>query len=158
MIQEYFGIQLSGGVRLALSLKDLGTVESFPRAKICSIPGVPFYWLGVVNHRGSLLWLLDGDRFFKLKPSEERQQAKITVVTLKHQAAGISRQAGWSVTALEGIINLNPNKTIPWPNLLATEFKPLCAAVVKHGERPIFLLDTAAFFDALRQPQGAFAA
>ena len=158
MIQEYFGIQLSGGVRLALSLKDLGTVESFPRPTICPIPGVAPYWLGVVNHRGSLLWLLDGDHFFNLRPYSERNQTKLTVVTLNHQVAGVSRQVGWSVATLEGILNLNPNKTLPWPDLLATEFESLFTAVVKHDDRPIFMLDSAVFFDSLHQPQAAVAA
>ena len=76
MIQEYFGIQLTRSVRVALPLADLETIARFQRQRICPIPGVAPFWLGVANQRGSLLWVLDGDQFFNLVPASDRQEQK----------------------------------------------------------------------------------
>lgn len=63
MNQEYFTVALSTSVDLGLSLVDMGTVAQFEVKNICTVPGVANFWYGVVNFKGSLLWILDSDRF-----------------------------------------------------------------------------------------------
>ena len=82
MIQDYFSIQLSGDLRVALPLTHVETVARFQRQIICPIPGIPPFWLGVINQKGSLLWVLDGDRFFELASSLDQASPNLTTVIL----------------------------------------------------------------------------
>ncbi|MGK7917392.1 MAG: chemotaxis protein CheW [Prochloraceae cyanobacterium] len=150
MIQEYFGIQLSGSVRIALSLTDLETIERFGRPQICQIPGVAAFFLGITHQRGALTWVLDSDRFFELETSEAYQQSQVTVVILKHQLGDTHKRVAWCVKNLEGVLTLNLTQLHPWTDLLPERFQSLFTAIVKHNNQPIFILDSEAFFRAIR--------
>ena len=62
--QEYFTVELASKITLGLSLNEMVTVAQFETKNICIVPGVADFWYGVVNFKGSLLWILDSDRFF----------------------------------------------------------------------------------------------
>ena len=63
MNREYFSFELSTGIDLALPLTDMKVAAQFEVRNICIIPGVADFWYGVTNYKGSLVWVLDSDRF-----------------------------------------------------------------------------------------------
>ena len=63
MDREYFSVELSTGIDLALSLTDMKVVAQFEAKNICIVPGVADFWYGVTNFKGSLIWVLNSDRF-----------------------------------------------------------------------------------------------
>ena len=63
MDREYFSFELSTRIDLALSLTDMKVVTQFEVKNICIVPGVADFWYGVTNFKGSLIWVLDSDRF-----------------------------------------------------------------------------------------------
>ncbi|MDJ0715651.1 MAG: chemotaxis protein CheW [Prochloraceae cyanobacterium] len=151
MIQEYFGIELFGSVRIALPLQDLETIERFGRSQICSIPGVAAFFLGIIHQRGSLTWVLDGDRFLDLQTPEtcQQSQSQVIVVIIKHQLGNTQKRVAWCVKNLEGVLSLNLTQSQPRPDLLPERFQSLFTAVVQHNNQPIFILDSEAFFKAI---------
>lgn len=147
MMQEYFAIELSDSVRLALPLEDMETVTRVEHSEICPIPGVAQFWLGVVNQGGSLLWVLDSSRFWHLSSFAYRQGQSVTMVVLKHQVQGTQRRVGLIVRKLEGLVILS--------NEFITEEKschPLLATRVEHNDQPIAILETDPFFQTLYSP------
>ena len=63
MDREYFSFELSTGIDLALPLTDMKVATQFEVTNICVVPGVADFWYGVTNFKGSLMWVLDSDRF-----------------------------------------------------------------------------------------------
>ena len=154
MIQEYFGIQLSRSVHIALPLANVETIARFQRPRICPIPGVAPFWLGVVNQRGSLLWVLDGDCFFNLVSTIDPQEQKLIVVVLKRRIQGVQQQVAWMVKSLEGVLSLDNSQSQPLPPTLEPRFQNLFKTIVTQDNKPVAILNSEAFFQVLR-PQSA---
>ncbi|NJL51470.1 MAG: hypothetical protein HC930_03290 [Hydrococcus sp. SU_1_0] len=76
MNQEYFTVEIASKVTLGLLLSEMDTVTQLETQNICTVPGVEDFWYGVVNFRGSLLWVLDSDRFFQLRASSSKTPPK----------------------------------------------------------------------------------
>jgi twitching motility protein PilI len=58
MLTDYFHVQLRQGMEVVLPLDSAVEVITLNQKEICPIPGVSPALLGVVNHRGKLLWVL----------------------------------------------------------------------------------------------------
>lgn len=139
---DYFEVQLSQSVHLALPLLDIEMVMRLQPQAICPIPGVNPCWLGVVNHTGNLLWVLDGDRLFELGTTELRQSQPLTAVLLSHFIQGTKRQAALVVKELEGVVNVE-TKSIKAasPTFPFTHFDKL-------DGQSITILDSTTFFQS----------
>ncbi|MGK7917178.1 MAG: chemotaxis protein CheW [Prochloraceae cyanobacterium] len=150
MIQEYFGIQLSQTVNLAVPLTDVKMVTRLEPEIICSIPGVAPYWLGVTNQEGSLLWVLDGERFFELDGVRDRQKQKLTALILTSTLQETQRRIALVVKALEGVVNLDSAYAgQPLPLLVSPRFKHLFTTTQRYDGQSVLLLDVEAFFELL---------
>ncbi|MGK7876379.1 MAG: chemotaxis protein CheW [Xenococcaceae cyanobacterium] len=155
MIQEYFGIQLSHSVRVALPLTDVETFAHIQRQRISPIPGVAKFWLGVANQRGSLLWVLDADQFFDLVPASDHQEQQLTAVVLTRLIQGTQRRVAWIVKELEGVLPVHSTQSQPLPPPLQPRFQTLFTATFKQDDKTIVVLDSEAFFQALRPQSNA---
>ena len=76
MNREYFTVELASQIVLGLSLTEMATVVQFETKYICAVPGVAEFWHGVVNFKGSLLWVLDSDRFLSLPAKNQANHRK----------------------------------------------------------------------------------
>ena len=104
MSQEYFSVVLSSDINLAIPLDSIRTIAQVETKNICAIPGVANYWYGVVNFKGSLLWILDCDRYFDLNSQQNAHSKKLTVIIIKCDQD--SRQVALVTPKLTGIITL----------------------------------------------------
>lgn len=110
MDQEYFSIQLSDTTNLAIPLANMGAVVQFESDSVCVVPGVAEFWYGVVNFKGSLLWILDSNHYFSLGKPPESQTRKLTAVILKqHQEPSNKKQVAIVTQKLVGIVELEKN-------------------------------------------------
>lgn len=106
MDQEYFSIQLSDTTNLAIPLDNMGAVVQFESDSVCVVPGVAEFWYGVVNFKGSLLWILDSNHYFSFGNAQKSQGKKLTAVILKQQQEQSKKQVAIVAQKLLGIVEL----------------------------------------------------
>lgn len=155
MNQEYFAVELSASIRLGLTLEDMATVTQFEQKDICIVPGVAPFWHGVVNFKGSLLWVLDTDRFFNLEKELEtisdRWNLKFTSILLTHQIQGTQRRVALVVKKLEGLFTVQSSQLQPISTALPSSLQTICKAAVERENKITYILDTEAFLQQLHQ-------
>ncbi|MGF1542509.1 MAG: chemotaxis protein CheW [Pleurocapsa sp.] len=156
MIQEYFCVQLSDSIRLGLPLVDMTTVAQFDWQDICIVPGVAAFWYGVVNYKGSLLWVLDTDRLFDLKQNNNGESShgltqKPVAVILTHQVEATPRRVALIVRQLEGILSLDSSKLMPLATSAHPALQKLCRAMVDQNEQTTYILNSPVFLKQLHQ-------
>ena len=156
MIQEYFTVQLSDSIYLGLPLADMTTVAQFERQDICIVPGVAPFWYGVVNFKGSLLWVLDTDHLFNLDAKSDRLEVqsliqKPVAVVLSHQIEGIQKRVALVVQKLQGIVGIESNKLKSLPTSASSALQNLCTAMAEQDNQTIYILNSEVFLQQLHQ-------
>ncbi|MDJ0718763.1 MAG: chemotaxis protein CheW [Prochloraceae cyanobacterium] len=149
-MEEYFKVELSDSVTLALPLVDIEIIENFFSQKISSIPGIASFWIGVVNQKGSLLWVLDTNLFFELDSSNTISAQKFTAVVLNSCVEGKNRRVALVVKQLKGVFSVKNSHVEPIPTPLESQWQSYCKGVILQEEQCIYVLDTVAFFTSLR--------
>ncbi len=155
MNQEYFVVELSTSIQLGLPLVDMATVAQFEQKDICVVPGVASFWYGVVNFKGSLLWVLDTDRFFNLDVSlnapRDRLNSKLTSVLLTRQIKGTQRRVALVVGKLQGLLKVESSKLKSLPASAPSSLQNLCTAAIETENQITYILNSAAFLEQLHQ-------
>ena len=155
MNQEYFVVELSTSIQLGLPLVDMATVAQFEQKDICVVPGVASFWYGVVNFKGSLLWVLDTDRFFNLDVSlntpRDRLNLKLTSVLLTHQIKGRQRRVALVVQTLQGLLTVESSKLQPLSTSAPSSLQTVCQAEIETDKKNTYILDSAVFLQQLHQ-------
>ena len=151
MNQEYFTVELAPQIHLGLPLANMGTVVQFEVSNLCPVPGVASFWYGVVSFKGSLLWVLDSDRFFDLKAVSQTQPRKLTAVILKQQAASSHKQVAIVVQQLKGITSIESSSLKPLSNNIPSQLSQCCSAVVSTTTHTLHIIDTTALLQQLDQ-------
>ena len=156
MIQEYFSVRLSDSIDLGLPLADMTTVAQFERKDICLVPGIAPFWHGVVNFKGSLLWVLDTARLFDLDTQSDRftphhLAQKPVAVILKHQIEDTPRRVALMVQKLQGILSIESDKLKPISTSVSSVMQNLGTAVIEQNDRPTYILNSEAFLQHLHQ-------
>ncbi len=155
MNQEYFVVELSASIQLGLPLVDMGTVVQFEQKDICLVPGVAPFWYGVVNFKGSLLWVLDSDRFFNLTANSDVNSdllnAKLISVLLTHQIKGTQRRSALVVQKLQGLLTVDSSKLKPLSTSVPSNLQAVCKAEVETDNNIIYILDSVVFLQQLHQ-------
>ncbi|MDJ0632450.1 MAG: chemotaxis protein CheW [Xenococcaceae cyanobacterium MO_188.B29] len=155
MNQEYFVVELSTSIQLGLPLVDMATVAQFEQKDICVVPGVASFWYGVVNFKGSLLWILETNRFFdldvNLNATSDRLNSKLTSVLLTHQIRGTQRRVALVVQKLQGLLKVESSKLKSLPASEPSSLQNLCTAAVETENQITYILDSAAFLEQLHQ-------
>ncbi|WP_019509485.1 chemotaxis protein CheW [Pleurocapsa sp. PCC 7319] len=151
MVSEYFSVELSPEINLGIPLSDMGTVVQFETNHICTVPGVADFWYGVVNYKGSLLWVLDSDRFFNLVHKRSPLSKKLTAVILKHQLGESQRQIGLVTPKLVGIISPETNHLQQLTDTAPSGLRDCCTAFVEIETRSTYILNSANLLQLLHQ-------
>lgn len=144
--REYFTIKLTAQINLGVALADLVTVVQFATKVICAVPGVAEFWYGVVNYKGSLLWVLDSDRFFELDDNRKLGQ-KLTAIVVRDRS-GNHKQVALVTSQLKGIVAVAPTEIESLADN-ETTLHQCCSAVVPTNA--IYLLDSALLLQQLHQ-------
>ena len=147
MEREYFSFELSSGIDLALPLTDMKVATQFEVANICVVPGVADFWYGVTNFKGSLVWVLDSNRFFDINKSD-RHSLKITSVILHQQQA--QKKLAIVTNQLKGIISIQPDSLKPIENDTSILSK-CCNAMVQTEALSTYIIESAALLEQLQK-------
>lgn len=120
MISEYFYIQIHPATGLLIPLEHTAGVITLTSEQICPIPGIPPAILGVINQRGSLLWVLELSDLLGQDPSSRslsKYNLNLIVLTASAAATGEQEtpQVGCVVSLLKEIVFLNPEQFKPVP-------------------------------------------
>ncbi|WP_204368655.1 chemotaxis protein CheW [Neosynechococcus sphagnicola] len=144
---------------MVLPLDRTSEVISLQRGDICPIPGVAASLLGVVNQRGKLLWVLDLSDLlalpaFTTSPGLQDQLTLVvladTAPTVGQMAVGQSeRQLGCVVSALKGILPLEPDQFRGLPQKLSAASKAFLSGMAVIEKSPAAVLNVDAVLAAL---------
>ena len=157
MSTDYFHIQLLQALEVLIPLEHAAEVTTLTRGDICPIPGVATEFLGVHNHRGRLLWVLDLSKVLGLtsKATRPRAQDKMTLMVMATGAANPTTgqaeyQLGCVISALKGIVSLGDSP----PNGQLDPVSPVLASFVSGATEingsEVALLNANAVFAAFQ--------
>ena len=150
MNREYFTVELASQIVLGLSLTQMATVVQFETKYICAVPGVAEFWHGVVNFKGSLLWVLDSDRFLNLPDKNKTSPQKLTAIIIQDrqkQVALVTRQ-------LKGIVAVEPSELKSLANDNTSQLHQCCSAIAQTAAGVFYILDSAVLLQQLHQRSG----
>ncbi|WP_319419515.1 chemotaxis protein CheW [Pleurocapsa sp. FMAR1] len=156
MNQEYFSVQLAPEINLGIPLANMGAVIQLEVNNICPVPGVAAFWYGVVNFKGSLLWVLDSDRYFHLV-SKQKLKRKLTAVVLKYDPAKSSRQIALVTQQLIGITTLKAQHEEISENI-SSNLKNCCSASAVTEAKNTYILNPANLSQQLHQQSSLISA
>jgi len=149
--QEYFTVELASKITLGLPLNEMTTVTQFETQSICPVPGVADFWYGVVNFKGSLLWILDSDRFFDLKPKYQKLPSKLTAVIVKNQLSSSNKQVAIAVQQLKGIMAVAPANFQPLADHVSPQLHKCCSTMAHTEAQNLHIIDSSALLQQLHQ-------
>ena len=147
MNREYFIVELASEIVLGISLTEMTTVVQFETKYICAVPGVAEFWHGVVNFKGSLLWVLDGDRFLGLSDKDRTLPQKLTAIIIQDrqkQIALVTRQ-------LKGIVAVEPSELKSLADDDSSLLHQCCSAIAQTAAGSFYTLDSTALIQQLHQ-------
>lgn len=155
MLVDYFHVKLRQSVSTLIPLVATVEVISVSKREICPVPGVHPALLGVVNHYGRLLWVLELSDFLDLpEPLPNNSRETLTLVVLKDESQDSGQtnpgQVGCVVSSLQEIISLEPDQFQPVliPELLAAD--SFVAETTTIHDHPAAILDVASLFARLQ--------
>ena len=158
MAQEYFSIALTPQLSLAIPLDSISKIIQLDTKSICTVPGVSTFWYGVINFKGSLLWVLDCDLYFNLENNRENQSKTLASVVIKHQQQDSLRQVAVATHKLEGIITIEPQQLESLPQDTFTKLKDCCSNVIARQNKHIFILNSANLLEQLHHKSSLLSA
>ena len=151
MNQEYFSVQLAPEINLGIPLANMGTVIQLEVNNICPVPGVAAFWYGVVNFKGSLLWVLDSDRYFHLTNKQSRLEKKLTAVILKQDPTKSSKQIALVTQQLIGITSLKAQTQGEIAENVSSNLKSCCSLGAVTEAKSTYILNPANLLQQLHQ-------
>ena len=148
---EYFTVKLAPKVSLGIPLEDMGSVIQLEKTNICTVPGVPSFWYGVANFKGSLLWILDSQSFFNLEFSQRSSQ-KLTAVILQNQQSKNQNRVALVTQQLQGIISVESSRIkTSTDNISWSRLKASCSGIAQSEAQEIYLINPLALLQQLHQ-------
>jgi twitching motility protein PilI len=151
MHQEYFSIQLSPEINLGVPLSVMGTVVQLETKNICTVPGVADFWYGVINFKGSLIWVLDSDRYFNLENKTNSLYKKLTAVTIKYQLDSSFREIALVTQKLVGIVSLESDHLQQFPDYIPPRLRDCCSPSVAQDTQNTYILNSTSLLQQLYQ-------
>ncbi|MGK7884246.1 MAG: chemotaxis protein CheW [Crocosphaera sp.] len=150
MNKDYFGVELSQSVNLALPLENMGTVIQIKPEKICLVPGVSDYLLGVINHQGTLLWVLDTEQFLQLESDGNTWKQSLTAIIMKSTLPGTRKKVALVVKKIQGVLNLNTQSKLTSSNCVLSQFQCFLDRIVMNNNVAFGILDTETIFKIIQ--------
>ncbi|HAC65276.1 MAG TPA: chemotaxis protein CheW [Cyanothece sp. UBA12306] len=150
MQQEYFSVELSGSVHLAFPLEDLVKVIEIKPKNLYLMPGMAPFWLGVINHQGNLLWVLDSEDFFDLEQQTYKSKSTLKAVILQKQIKKNQRRLALTVDKLQGIISLDNPESLSVSSSLPSFYQPFIKGTIFGQGTAIDILELEQFFSVVQ--------
>ncbi|BFM40323.1 chemotaxis protein CheW [Synechocystis sp. LKSZ1] len=143
MVKDFFWVELTSALSLAIPLEQTAEVLSMGPTELCPVPGIKPAFLGVSNQRGQLLWVIDLNHLLgeHKAPARRVMGRTVGIVLLKDSF----RVAGL-VAKLNGIISLDLNVSGQAPQ------RPCLQAQTRIDGQSVGILDVDAVFQALQGP------
>ncbi|MGL4883703.1 MAG: chemotaxis protein CheW [Waterburya sp.] len=151
MQQEYFSVQLSPEINLGIPLSAMGAVVQLESNNICTIPGIADFWYGVVNFKGSLIWVLDSDRYFNFKNDKNILHKKLTAVTIKQQLDSSLRKIALVTQKLVGIVSLESHQLQQFPDHIPSRLRDCCSPASATNTQNTYILNPSNLLQQLHQ-------
>jgi twitching motility protein PilI len=154
MHQEYFSVQLSPEINLGIPLSAMGTVVQLETKNICTVPGVADFWYGVINFKGSLIWVLDSDRYFNLGNKRNSLDKKIIAVTIKQQLDSSLRQIALMTQKLVGIVSSESEESDhfqQFPEHIPPRLRDCCSPAIATNTQNTYILNPSNLLQQLHQ-------
>ncbi|RMH64667.1 MAG: hypothetical protein D6676_09025 [Cyanobacteria bacterium J003] len=150
VLQEYFHVELPQRVNVAIPLGQTAQVLSVEPRDICLVPGGSAALLGISNHRGQLLWMLDLLKLLGVEHAWERSpHQRWTALVMRDTDGSSPRQLACVVSQLRGIIHVSPQQRQPVPQQLQRQVHQYLQGFVRLDRLPILLLNVEAVFEAV---------
>ena len=150
-MQEFFCIGLAKGVYLGLPLGHIDKLIQLQSKDICLIPGIADCWLGVVNYKSSLLWVLDLENFLGVSDKQDKAKSQQNVLILHYSNGNYQKKVALVIKSLEGVIQVAQHQT---ESLFANNspvLKNICDGLVRQEEKDIALVKTDLLLEQLSQ-------
>ncbi len=106
--------------------------------------------MAAINFKGTLLWVLDSDRYFDLN-SENIHQKKLTAVIIRQYKGESSAKIALITPKLEGIISLNSEQLEQLPNTSESPLQKCCSATTEDETKRTFILNPLSLLEQLHQ-------
>lgn len=116
---DYFIVDLVEEKKAAIPLNQVQEVMNINYGDICPMPGVNHSLLGVTNHRGNFLWILELSHLLFKKSSQNLPVNTLTILLtrIRHNNLGLVVQKLGEIKAFseldksltDNMININPN-------------------------------------------------
>ncbi len=151
MNQEYFTVELASTINLGVPLDNMGAVAQFDVQSVCIVPGIAEFWHGVVNYKGSLLWVLDIDRFFDLEIQSDKSPQKMTAVVLKGEESINPKKVAIVTQQLKGILTIEQSFLKPIANNVSPQLRECCFAIAQVESQTTYIIDSTALLQQLHQ-------
>ena len=150
MKKDYFGIELSQAINLALPLENMGTVIQIEPQKICLVPGVSNSLLGVINYQGSLLWVLDIEDFFNIEAESQQCKKSLTAIIMKSSLSGTRKKVALVVKKIQGVLNLNTQSELSSSHCCLSQFESFLYKIVMNNNIVCGILDPEIIFQTIQ--------
>ena len=151
IMQEYFCIGLANSVYLGLSLEQVDKLIKIQPQDICLIPGIADFWLGVVNYKSSLLWILDIESFLGIAKNKKPGKSQQTVLILNYSTENYQKKVALVIKSIEGAIKMEQNQIESLGPTTSPMLKNICDAVARQDEKEIALVKTDILLEQLLQ-------
>jgi len=155
-MQEYFCIGLSNNVYLGLSLVHVDKLIQLRPKDICVIPGVSDSWLGVVNYKSSLLWVLDTDKFLDISDSKNERKSQRTAIIVNYSIVDRQKKVALIIDNLEGVIKVTPDQQESSQANIPHKLQKICDFIRQDG-KDIGLVNTEILLEQLSEQSLLFA-
>ncbi len=156
---EYFSIALNSEISLAIPLESIGKIIQLDIQTVCAVPGVSSFWYGVINFKGSLLWILDSDGYFATKGKRaENPSKKMASVVIKERQKDTLKQVAIGTPKLEGIVTIEPQQLEPIPQHTVPNLRNCCSNIISARNKHTFILNSANLLEQLHQQSSLLSA
>ena len=150
-MQEYFCVGLSNSVYLGLSLEHVDKLITLQPKDICLIPGIADFWLGVVNYKSSLLWILDTDNFLDIAKNNQKIKSQQTVLIVNYSIGNYQKKVALVIKSLEGVFKFDSVQTASPLSAISPRLQNICDGFAIQDEKDIALVKTEILLEQLSQ-------
>lgn len=155
MEEEFFHIELTKSVHIAVPLSQTAAVLTVEAAELCPIPGVAPALLGVVNQRGRLLWMVDLEYLLGLEPTRSAKRRRSPALVLnwlpdESEEQDQEYRLGCLTSHLRGIVTCQAKDISPVPARLEQRMQQFFSAWIHPPGYSLLKLNVEAIFDAVQ--------
>ena len=139
----YLQLQLEAEIASVLLLENIQEVLVMPIEQITFMPSMPDCFLGLMNRRSHVLWVIDLPQMLCLEPlKRDVQQYHIAIARVDNRPLGLA------VQQVRGVIRLTAEEIESPLNNSPLSLTPYLQGCVQQQEENILVLDTKAILNS----------